>query len=177
MTTNRTIAAASLTIATLIFPAFAMADRRPAPAPAPRHAAPAPSHDRRDDGRRDNDRRDNRRDSDRGRVGLSIGLSLGAIFAPRPAGHYETVYEQVLVSPAHYEIQNQQVMVAPAHYETSYVAGGYEVVYDSFGNPHTVAVPARTEQVLVPAQYETRQVQVLVPAVYQTQAVNRWVGY
>ncbi|MCE5327039.1 MAG: hypothetical protein LLG01_11570 [Planctomycetaceae bacterium] len=177
MTTHRKmIAAASLTIATLIFPAFAMAaDRRPAPAPRRAAAAPRPASAhvalRYDRDRRDGDHRDGGRHD-----GLRIGLAIGAAILA-PAGHYETVYQQVLVSPARYEVQCQQVMVAPAHYETQYIPGGCEVVYDSMGNPHTVTVPARTEQILVPAQYQMQQVQVLVPAVYETRAVTQWVCY
>ncbi|MCE5279653.1 MAG: hypothetical protein ABFD92_09530 [Planctomycetaceae bacterium] len=158
MTTNRKMMiTASVAIATMLFPAFAMADRRP----APRHAPP----------------RVERHDSDRHfwpRFGLAVAAT---ILQPRPAGHYVTVYEQVLVAPAHYETQYQQVLVAAARYETRYTPATYETVYDSMGNRHTVTVPARSEQVLVPAQYETRAVQVYVPAVYETRPVTQWVGY
>ena len=85
-----------------------------------------------------------------GRFGVQIALGGSSYGQQRMEGHYETRCETVLVAPEHLEKRE-----IPAVLETR---------RDYYGRPYTVQVaPARCETVVVPAQYEKREVQVFVP--------------
>jgi hypothetical protein len=88
---------------------------------------------------------------------FAVNLAFGGGWCATPAIERRWV-------PAHYETRIENVLIQAERYEQSWVPPAYETRYDAYGRPYTVCVrEGYYQRLLVPAQYQTREVVVWVP--------------